>query len=493
MRCCAPIEQLGGVAVPASALESIILPSRVADYRPALLDELTASGEVVWAGQGALPGGDGWVTLALADTAPTLLSPAQSTTLSDDAGQVLAILAAGGALFFRDIATRLPDIDDKTLTTALWDLVWSGHLTNDTLAPLREPSRRTGPRPRPAARRGSMRRAAARVSRTVNRRSLVADRRPGTTDPTQPRPRLAESLLDRHGIVTRGAVVADAPAGGFAAVYPVLKAFEETGRCRRGYFVEGLGGAQFAIPGAVDRMRWPAAAQARRSCSRRPTPPTRTAPRCAGPTTTAHTGPGRKAGALVVLVDGELCLYVERGGKSLLSWSDDPETIQPAADALALAVRDGMLGRLAVERADGGAVLDSPLAAALQAAGFRPDPARSAAAAERPCLRATRSGSRPSGCTTRSPATSASPHATSGCRNTRPRDLPGQQVLDVVARGKHMLTRFDGGLTLHTHFEMDGDLADLRRRDNDGAAGPHTRSASSSATMRRRPSAIGSR
>jgi ATP-dependent Lhr-like helicase len=187
------------------------------------------------------------------------------------------------------------------------------------------------------------------------------------------------ALLERHGIVTRGAVMAEHVPGGFAGVYNVLKAFEETGRCRRGYFVEGLGGAQFALPGAVDRMR--AMADRRRPGDDNAcivlaaTDPAN--PYGAALVWPAHDGghrPGRKAGALVVLVDGDLCLYVERGGKSLLSWSDDPATIQPAADALALAVREGLLGKLAVERADGVSVVHSPLGDALESAGFHPTP-----------------------------------------------------------------------------------------------------------------------
>ncbi|HWA67349.1 MAG TPA: DEAD/DEAH box helicase [Mycobacteriales bacterium] len=364
------VEQLGGVAVPASALEPVILASRVSDYTPAMLDELTARGDVVWAGQGGLPGGDGWVSLALAETAPLLLPIPDDDAIGDDARQVLDALAAGGAMFFRDIAARLPDLDHKTLTTALWDLVWSGHATNDTLAPLRaalggQPARRV------SSRTVRTRRAAPRpaVPTAVGRWSLLA---PRDTDPTRRGHALAEALLDRHGIVTRGAVVAERTAGGFAAAYPVLKAFEETGRCRRGYFVEGLGGAQFAIPAAVDRMRSLGAGAALVLAATDPANAYGAALRWPD-----HDGghrPGRKAGALVVLVDGELCLYVERGGKSLLSWSDDPAVIQPGADALALAVRDGMLGKLAVERADGSAVLDTPLAEALQSAGFRPTP-----------------------------------------------------------------------------------------------------------------------
>jgi ATP-dependent Lhr-like helicase len=365
------IEQLGGVAVPASALESVILASRVSDYSPAMLDELVARGEVVWAGQGSLPGGDGWVSVALADAAPLLLPLADDDNVSAAGQQVLELLGTGGALFFRDIAARLPELDHKTLTTALWDLVWSGHVTNDTLAPLRAALAGPG-RSRPArVSPRSVRRTAVRnvAPTTVGRWSLLP---PRDTEPTRRSHALAETLLDRHGVVTRGAVVAERTAGGFAAAYPVLKAFEESGRCRRGYYVEGLGGAQFAVGAAVDRMRSLPATGALVLAATDPANAYGAALKW--PDHEGSHRPGRKAGALVVLVDGELSLYVERGGRSLLSWSEDPQVIQPAADALALAVRDGMLGRLAVERADGDSVLDTPLAEALQAAGFRPTP-----------------------------------------------------------------------------------------------------------------------
>jgi ATP-dependent Lhr-like helicase len=222
---------------------------------------------------------------------------------------------------------------------------------------------------------------------------------------------LAFTLLERHGVVTRGAVAAERIPGGFAAVYPVLRAMEETGQCRRGYFVEGLGAAQFALPGAVDRMRALAAALATPSA---PAPSEWEVPaewadltalgtpaRPQGPavapvvlaaadpaqpygaalpwperpddTATGHK-PGRKAGALVILANGALALYVERGGKSLLSWTDDAALLEPCAAALAAAVREGALGRITVERADGETVHDTPLARALQSAGFRPTP-----------------------------------------------------------------------------------------------------------------------
>ncbi len=219
---------------------------------------------------------------------------------------------------------------------------------------------------------------------------------------------LALALLERHGVLTRGAVASERISGGFAAVYPVLRAMEEAGQCRRGYFVEGLGGAQFALPGAVDRMRafgsplgagglpgaiGTAGAVGRAGAGGSGGSPARTGlvlaaadpaqpygaalawPERPGETPTSHR-PGRKAGALTVLVDGFLVLYVERGGRTLLSWTDDPDLLNPAAMALATAVRDGALGRLTVERADGLTVgaQESPLAQALEAAGFRPTP-----------------------------------------------------------------------------------------------------------------------
>jgi ATP-dependent Lhr-like helicase len=213
---------------------------------------------------------------------------------------------------------------------------------------------------------------------------------------------LAESLLERYGIVIRGSVAAERTPGGFAAVYPVLRAFEDTGRCRRGYFVEGLGAAQFALPGAVDRLRsmrpsthatppaeggsladpWrtdPQPESERRAlvlAAADPANPYGAAlpwPEREDEVASGHK-PGRKAGALVVLVEGRLLLYVERGGKTLLTWDDDPDVLQPAVDALALAVREGALGKLTVERADGESINDSPLAAALEAAGFHPTP-----------------------------------------------------------------------------------------------------------------------
>jgi ATP-dependent Lhr-like helicase len=377
------IEQLQGAAVPASALETLVLPSRVPGYHPALLDELTSAGDVIWVGQGSLPGGDGWVSLYFADTAPLLMPEPAEITMTPVHERVLELLGGGGALFFRGLTDQFGSaLDDATLVAALWDLVWSGRVSGDTLAPLRSTLGTGRPAHRPATTR---RRRAVLPSRsgppTVAGRWWLLPS--AAADATQRANAQAEVLLERHGVVTRGAVTSERLPGGFTPIYQVLRAYEESGRCRRGYFVEGLGGAQFALPGAVDRMRAmaPGLAASPRQEGRRavvlaaadPASPYGAAlPWPQRPGEAGHK-PGRKAGSLVVLVDGHLVLYVERGGKTLLSFTDG-DRLQPAVDALALAVRDGALGKLTVERADGAAIVDSPLAAALEAAGFHPTP-----------------------------------------------------------------------------------------------------------------------
>jgi ATP-dependent Lhr-like helicase len=208
---------------------------------------------------------------------------------------------------------------------------------------------------------------------TVGRWSLV-DRMPITEAE-----RLATDVLlqlDRYGLVSRGSVLSENPTGGFGAAYRALSRLEETGQCRRGYFVEGLGAAQFALPGAVDRLRRAT------EPAREPVPLVLAATDPANPYGAALPWPdreghrpGRKAGALVVLVDGALAFYVERGGRTLLSFTDDPAVLGPAASALARSVTRGLLGKLTVERADGGHVFGSaPVSEALREAGFKMTP-----------------------------------------------------------------------------------------------------------------------
>ncbi|MEV8411496.1 DEAD/DEAH box helicase, partial [Streptomyces niveus] len=265
------IEQLQGAPIPASALEKLVLPSRVTGYTPTLLDELTTTGEVLWAGAGALPGKDGWISLYPADSAPLLLPPPHPLELTALHESVLTTLAGGYGLFFRQVADQVratthPDVTDPQLADAVWDLAWSGRLTNDTLAPLRSllGSGRTAgstahraKRTVPRGRYGTLTAAARPASRTgpptvSGRWSLLPAADPDTTRRAHA---LARTLLDRHGVVTRGAVASEGIEGGFSAVYRVLSAFEDSGQARRGYVVEGLGAAQFAMDGAVDRLR----------------------------------------------------------------------------------------------------------------------------------------------------------------------------------------------------------------------------------------------
>lgn len=419
------IEQLQGAPVPASALEKLVLPSRVGDYTPALLDELTATGEVLWAGAGSLPGKDGWLSLHLADSAPLLLQPPLPLELSALHESVLTALAPGYGLFFRQLADRIhatthPDATDPQLADALWELAWSGRLTNDTLAPLRallgsgRTAGSTAHRARravPRGRYGSLTAATGRTGRPTASRSgpptvggrwsLLPAVEP---DATHRAHALARTLLDRHGIVTRGAVAAEGVAGGFSAAYRVLAAFEESGQARRGYVVEGLGAAQFAMDGAVDRLRAVStqrdrtadalpdggAAEAARGGPRRAVVLAAADPANAygaalpwpdPPAGSTHK-PGRKAGSVVVLTDGELALYMERGGKTLLLWplTDDPAghpadaRLHSAVAALTDAARAGALGTITTERINGAAALTSPFAPVLEAAGFHPTP-----------------------------------------------------------------------------------------------------------------------
>ncbi len=386
------VEQLAGVPLPASALESLVLPVRVRDYSPAMLDELTSGGEVIWQGRGALSGGDGWVSLHPSDLAEATLAPAGAPA-SELAAAVLATLAEGGGYFAAALARHLGVSDDAALSEALWALAWGGALTNDTLVPLRAVlgHASTSHARRPSPPRGRYRRSLGGVAlprrtgsaQTAGRWAALPAIEP---DPTVRAVTTAELLLERYGVVTRGSVAAEEIAGGFAGVYRVLAAAEETGRIRRGYFVEHLGAAQFATVGAVDRLRsqsrplesavaGPALVLA--ACD--PANPYGAAlpwPERAPTETGRGHQPGRKAGALVVLVDGSLALYVERGGRTLLSWGEDGVALGSAATALAAAVSSGALGKLTVEKVDGESVLGSqhPLALALAAAGFRLTP-----------------------------------------------------------------------------------------------------------------------
>ncbi len=537
------VEQLAGAIVPASALETLILPARVQDYTPALMDEVTAAGEVLWVGHGSLAGDDCWVSLHVAETAAltlplpsgVLLQPlaaglepltagleppaagrepdengsrreplqsnglAASTASEAAAGSdtnillfppakgrktstfkevvkgfedqrsaitppvretqtgelsalqsaILSVLAGGGAYFFRalsDVVSQEVGItDDSVMVTALWDLVFAGRITGDTLAPLRSrlAGGKTTHRKAPSAPRSRFRgvtslttrqalpqrgsRAGHSVSRTgpptaAGRWSLVPE---AELDPTIRAHATAEVLLDRYGIVTRGAVVAEEVLGGFAGVYRVLSAFEEAGRTRRGYFVEGLGAAQFGSAGAVDRLRtytdgpiemqarvepepadWlpagfeldpPAVSRAGRSAlsaeqaASAATPPAVAAIVLAAADPANPYGaalgwpevlsedkhrPSRRAGAMVAMVGGQLVLYAERGGRTLLVFSQSEAALVSAATGIAALIRRGGLGAMTIQKINGidALLVNGPVTDALTAAGFAATP-----------------------------------------------------------------------------------------------------------------------
>ena len=424
------IRAMAGVPVPVSALEESILPARVTDYTPALLDELTSAGEVLWTGSAALPGGDGWICLAPEDLG--FLLPRSAEAPGALSGEVLDLLGSGGGWFVSDLRARLAAqaSDPAALSQALLDLLWSGRVSNDTIEPLRALLERSPggrrrasagagrrarrpPRGRYAdlwrrpdqeaaggsAGHGSSRRSGHQLEPAHGARSKAPRELPGrffALPLDQPPPELmavarAEAHLDRLGIVTRGAVLASGDPGGFASAYRTLSMMEDRGRVQRIYAVEGLGASQFALPGVVDQIRgierevsaghpqvlvmasadpanafgaaleWPASAWSGESGS-----PHR---------------PSRGAGCHVVLVGGWPAIYVERGGRTLLTFPDnspgqepDDTSVALAARALLDAVRAGAIGALTITRINGSPAMDSGapsvVTAALENAGF---------------------------------------------------------------------------------------------------------------------------
>ncbi|NNH70270.1 DEAD/DEAH box helicase [Nocardia uniformis] len=542
----AVVEQLAGVPIPASAWESLILPSRVRDYSPALLDELLSTGEVIWSGHGSITAKDGWVALHPTDQAPLTLPPTSpldltethisvlmalgatviggrpspttdqpvdlsavtgdnsasgkttqrnrssrskaahgDTTLSGhpmsvgrtepaasgsapppathdvngahsgdsttvgrtepaasrntpppanrddtnaadapwtDAAEVVdaspasgsrlgtpavgpeyqVVPSTGGAYFFRQLADATGLEDEAAVVTALWELVWAGYVAGDTFVPVRAllsgTTRTTTAHRTPRrAPRGRMYlpRAGAQVRssppQVAGRWSLLPER---VSDNTIRAHATADVLLERYGVLTRGSVQSEGVTGGFALMYRVLTEFEDRGRCRRGYFVDSLGGAQFSTTDVVDRLRSfdtdrnpypgngapdegiePGAGKVLALAACDPANPYGAAlpwPKAAAEG--AGHRPGRKAGALVVLVAGELALYLERGGKTLLTFTEDPAVRAAAAAGLAALVHDRRVDSLVIDRVNGESVHGNTFADFLTQAGFAPTP-----------------------------------------------------------------------------------------------------------------------
>ncbi|MDT7762630.1 MAG: ATP-dependent helicase Lhr and Lhr-like helicase, partial [Mycobacterium sp.] len=376
------IDQLAGVPIPASAVEPLVFVQRVRNYQPAMLDELLAAGEITWSGAGQLGGGpsgsDGWIAFHPTESAPLTLAAPTEIEFTDTHRAILATLGGGGGFFFRQLA----DGDTEQFKQALWELIWAGWVTGDTFAPVRAmlsgtrrssgrrgaPAHRQRQRP-PRLSRYSVAHAQARSSEptVAGRWSALPAAEPESTVRAHFQ---AELLLNRYGVLTKGAVGAEDVPGGFAMLYKVLTAFEDAGRCQRGYFVESLGGAQFAVASTVDRLRsyldgvdperreyhavvLAAADPANPYGAALPWPSRKAADMDA-----THR-PGRKAGALVAVVDGELAWFLERGGRSLLSFTDDADAHAAAAAALAELVGAGRIGSLLVEKVNGVPVLEA--------------------------------------------------------------------------------------------------------------------------------------
>ncbi|MEU4705921.1 DEAD/DEAH box helicase [Nocardia salmonicida] len=455
------VEQLAGVPIPASAWESLILPTRVRDYSPAMLDELMATGEVVWSGHGAITARDGWIALHLADQAPFTLAPAddidpteiqlsllvalganlepwpppgtdskapgtrakaargkasadkvvdldaaesapptrgngQQPDLQHDAplesGGVTRLpptLTGGGAYFFRQLSDAAGLLDDKAAGDALWQLVWAGYVSGDTFAPVRallsgtartttaHRAPRRAPRGRAYLPRPSMPTRSGPPT-LAGRWSILPER---VRDNTVRAHATADQLVERYGVLTRGSVQNEGISGGFQLMYRVLTEFEDRGRCRRGYFVDTLGGAQFSTTDTVDRLRSfdtdrddtrAGVALALAACD--PANPYGAAlPWPKGDADGGHR-PGRKAGAVVVLVGGELVLYSERGGKTLLSFTEDIGLRRAAAIALAGLVRDRRVDSLVIDKINGETVHGNLFVEVLIEAGFSMTP-----------------------------------------------------------------------------------------------------------------------
>ncbi|MFI9506552.1 DEAD/DEAH box helicase [Nocardia sp. NPDC052566] len=432
------VEQLAGVPIPASAWESLILPTRVRDYSPAYLDELMATGEVIWSGHGSITAKDGWIAMHLADQAPFTLQPPDEIELTEVHLRLLTALGAsiapwtpllaedgtatvgppvidrpvlldepqppappmlppvlhgGGAYFFRQLSDATGLLDDARVTGALWDLVWAGIVAGDTFAPVRgllsgtartSTAHRTPrriPRGRAYLPRQSMPTRSGPPA-VAGRWSLLPDR---VSDNTVRAHATADQLLERYGVLTRGSVQNEGVAGGFALMYRVLTEFEDRGRCRRGYFVDSLGGAQFSTTDVVDRLRSFDTERVRATerselgkplalAATDPANPYGAAlPWPKGDGDSGHR-PGRKAGALVVLVAGELVLYLERGGKTLLTFTEDPAARDTAARTLAQLVHDRRVESLVIDKVDGESVHGNTFATFLTDAGFANTP-----------------------------------------------------------------------------------------------------------------------
>ena len=370
------IAQLEGMPMSWKELETVLLPDRVPGFHPRNLDELGAMGWLVWVGCGALGKSDGRVAFYRRERAAVLL---EAPTVPDDLDpthhQLLDALRQRGACFLNELQIACPGVRVREVREALADLVWAGLVTNDTFAAVRSLLRPDKP-----SRSRGLRGALASNAGLGGRWSLVEHLLSPDVTPTQRAHAQAVTLLERHGIVTREVATLEPMPGGFSAIYKVLRAMEDSGKIRRGYFVDGLGGAQFASPGAVDRLR------AVKNDERERDVVVLSAIDPANPfgwllpwpyrDPDNKTGPRRVPGASVVLVDGQLALFVDKGGKRMVSFpaADDPEVASTAARALAVVAKRQRGKLLRVETIDGEPARTSGFADTLKDAAFTSDP-----------------------------------------------------------------------------------------------------------------------
>ncbi|PLV48213.1 ATP-dependent helicase, partial [Erwinia sp. B116] len=408
------IEQLAGVPLPASVWERQILPARVRDYAPDMLDGLLSSGTVLWSGHGRLGNDDGLVALHLQEFAPETLSMAAHASGAPDMSPlqhaILELLADGGAYFVRQLVAQVqiklarehpdhhdsPDMLSDDLHAALWDLVWAGCITNDTWTPLRALAE-VAQQPRPRALSSRRRRAlrglsaaavpeafhsgftALNAATLAGRWSLI---RTAPLPDTVQALAWTEGLLDRYAVVTRNVTVYENVPGGFPALQPVFRGMEDTGRVMRGRFVLGLGAAQFAERTTVDRLR-----ELAEQPPSVPTPVALSAVDPANPFGTilpwpSHASlmrPARRAGALIVIDDGHIVLYLPQGGRQLFTYIDPDDAAQTEVIAAALAALSTALSRekrnrFTLELVNGVPVRMSKLAPALKVIGFSSAP-----------------------------------------------------------------------------------------------------------------------
>lgn len=394
------VAQLAGAKVPASALESFILPARLKGYQSSWLDELCSAGDVLVCGAGAAGGKDGWLSLHTAEHAALSLPAPDSSDLQALDLRVLEAFESTGAYFAEELAARIhhpdkPPVSAADIAESCWRLFWAGFISPDTLAPIRGylaggSTAHKIAKPAPRAR-------AARLNRLSGLNRLAQDhggspmRGPRgsarwsllpqpVADPTISAHATAEIMLERYGVLTRGSVAAEAVPGGFGQLYRILSKLEEAGHARRGYFVEKLGAAQFSTSTTIDRLR---AYQLSDDPRRQPVAQVLASTDPANPygaalgwpaTQTGHR-PGRKAGAIVGLLDGQLCFYLERGGRTVLTFAQlAEESWNIIATHLVAALRTAKVEKIAIATVDGQPVLDHPVGIALLAAGFYSTP-----------------------------------------------------------------------------------------------------------------------